>query len=58
MNRELEATITPKPDAACCGATGCDADNLLGLVEPDGVDKRRVLCPLHRVEWLREVSGQ
>jgi hypothetical protein len=51
------ATITPAPEADCCGAAGCHADELLATVEPDAVDERRVLCPTHRVEWLREVSA-
>lgn len=50
------ATITPRPDARSCDEDGCDTDTLLSLVEPDDVDETRVLCPEHRVTYLREVS--
>lgn len=53
-----ESTITPRPDAEQCDEDDCGNDQLLALVEPDGVDESLVLCPTHRVLWLREVSGQ
>lgn len=52
------ATITPRPTADGCERDDCDACELLALVEPDGVDEHRVLCPMHRVEWLREVADR
>lgn len=53
-----DATITPEPGADACERYHCAADELLAAVEPDAVDERRILCPTHRVEWLREVSEQ
>lgn len=50
------ATISPTTQAQECIADGCEVSELLALVDPDGVDERRVLCPTHRVEWLREVA--
>lgn len=53
---EPSATITPQTDARGCDEDGCENADLLAVVDPDTVDERRVLCPTHRVEWLREVS--
>lgn len=59
MNRPARnATITPQPTADACERDDCAADELLALVEPDATEKRRVLCPTHRVLWLREVSDR
>lgn len=55
---ERWATITPKPDSAVCGATGCDETQLLAYVNPDNSANARTLCPRHRVEYLREVSNR
>ena len=52
------ATITPRPNASGCDEDGCDTAELLALVDPDAVNESRILCPLHRVQWLREVSNQ
>lgn len=54
----LEAIITPQPDKAKCERMGCDATDLLSLVEPAVQAEARVLCPRHRVEYLREVYNQ
>jgi len=52
------ATITPAPDADSCDEPGCDDDDLLARVDPDVESATaRVLCPTHRVEYLREVSS-
>jgi hypothetical protein len=57
MRTEATATITPATDAEQCGADGCDVDELLSRVDPDVEDApARVLCPTHRVAYLREVS--
>jgi len=56
MQPDSAATITPLAQAGTCAAEGCDQAELLALVEPDAVDEQRVLCPTHRVEWLREIS--
>lgn len=53
---ESTATITPHTDACGCDKDGCENADLLALVEPDTINERRILCPTHRVEWLREVS--
>lgn len=53
-----ECTITPRPDGEQCEEDDCDTTQLLGLVEPDHLDESRVLCPTHRVLWLREVADQ
>ena len=55
MSAETGATITPRPEARCCEADGCGATDRLALVEPDADADRRVLCPDHRVDYLREV---
>lgn len=55
---DLTATVTPRPDAESCEADGCTETDLLALVEPDGVDEARVVCPTHRVAFLREVTQQ
>jgi len=59
MSSAAEATITPDPDADRCSSTGCNDDDLLARVDPD-VDgaAARVLCPTHRVEYLREVADR
>jgi hypothetical protein len=54
---EAAATITPATRATQCSIDGCDVADLLARVDPDDVDaEARVLCPTHRVEYLREVS--
>lgn len=50
------ATITPDVEADRCDEAGCGSSDLLARVEPDAVDETRVLCPTHRVAWLREVT--
>lgn len=56
---EAAATITPTPDAVTCTEDGCGAAELLARVDPD-VDGAgaRVLCPTHRVRYLREVADR
>ncbi|MDQ2072833.1 hypothetical protein RBH20_09830 [Haloarcula sp. H-GB4] len=51
------ATITPVSEPRQCTEPGCDVAELLARVDPDadGTDTR-VLCPTHRVEYLRQVS--
>jgi len=51
-----DATITPLPDAEECGYPECGETDLLARVEPDDVDEERILCPTHRVTFLREVQ--
>jgi len=51
-----EATITPRADGTGCDEPGCDADDLLATVDPDGARPARTLCPTHRVAYLREVN--
>lgn len=55
---KCRVTITPAPDSAVCGAAGCKETELLALIEPDGREDVRTLCPRHRVEYLREVHSQ
>ena len=52
-----EATITPRPDGMACEEMGCEATDRLARVDPDGTEEARILCPRHRVDYLREVSG-
>lgn len=49
------ATITPLFNDMTCGVAGCEKEELLARVEPDGRRDTRTLCPQHRVEYLREV---
>ncbi|WP_299237511.1 hypothetical protein [Natronomonas sp.] len=56
MSTAGTATITPVPEADQCNKSGCEREELLARIEPDNTDKTRVLCPSHRVAWLREVS--
>jgi len=57
MSGTADATISPITDATGCGEDGCDVTDLLARVDPDAADAdARVLCPTHRVEYLREVS--
>jgi hypothetical protein len=59
MSTEAGATINPDPEAGNCDADGCRERELLALVEPDDeTASARVLCPTHRVEYLREVASQ
>ena len=54
---EAAATITPATNASRCSEDGCETTELLSRVDPDAVDaSARVLCPTHRVAYLREVS--
>jgi hypothetical protein len=55
---DTKATVTPHPEATTCEAENCTTGELLACVEPDALDEERTLCPTHRVQWLREVSGQ
>lgn len=51
-----DATITPDPDTAGrCERDGCECTELLALVEPGTDAPSRILCPTHRVKYLREV---
>ncbi len=54
--RHHAAEITPRPDADGCEAPGCTTSELLAEIDPEGDTAARVLCPTHRVEFLREVS--
>lgn len=58
VQTDADATVTPRPQAYQCDEDGCGSDELLAAVEPDDVDETRVLCPTHRVQWLREVSAE
>jgi len=59
MRTDAGATIRPDPEAGNCDADGCRKRELLALVEPETGDAgARVLCPTHRVEYLREVADQ
>lgn len=49
------ATITPRPGASNCDQNDCANSEMLALIEPDDLDEYRVLCPTHRVAYLREV---
>lgn len=49
------ATITPAPDADTCEEQACREGDLLARVNPHNAEAR-VLCPTHRVLYLREVS--
>jgi hypothetical protein len=51
-----DATITPEADGTICEEPGCDAEDLLATVDPDGDHPARTLCPTHRVAYLREVA--
>lgn len=52
-----DATITPREDGTGCDEPGCEADELLATVDPNGEYPARTLCPTHRVVYLREVNG-
>lgn len=52
------ATIIPIPQARECSVKNCELNELLARVEPDHIDEHRILCPIHRVEWLRGVADQ
>jgi hypothetical protein len=53
--RETAATVRPADSAVRCREDGCERDELLARVKPAN-GRERVLCPRHRVEYLREVS--
>jgi len=54
---EAAATITPATSAGQCAEDGCETTELLARVDPDAESaEARVLCPTHRVAYLREVS--
>ena len=57
MGSDFTATITPCPSASECEADGCSANELLAKIEPEYRDQSPILCPQHRVEFLREVSN-
>lgn len=44
-------TVRPAPEAAVCGALGCQRDDQLKLVRP-GDGYQRVLCRRHATELL------
>lgn len=50
------ATVTPADEVEVCGEEGCESQELLGRIELETEHNTRVLCPRHRVEFLREVS--
>jgi hypothetical protein len=53
----IDATISPVVGENSCDEDGCDDTELLARIDPDTADAdARVLCPTHRVEFLREVS--
>lgn len=52
------ATITPCTHSATCECVGCDETEFLARIEPDVREETRILCPQHRVEYLREVYSQ
>lgn len=52
---ERIAEITPQPRASSCEVSDCDARELLAAVSPDCRSENRVLCPEHRIQYLREV---
>lgn len=52
-----DATITPSEGSDGCEETGCGRTNLLAEVDPASAPSR-VLCPVHRVEYLREVCTE
>jgi len=53
----IDATISPVTGENNCDEDGCDLTELLARIDPDAADAdARVLCPTHRVEYLREVS--
>ena len=59
MSTETGATIRPDPEAGSCDADACRERELLALIEPETEDAgARVLCPTHRVKYLREVADQ
>lgn len=51
------AEITPRDDATCCEAEECSETALLASVNPVGATEAQILCPTHRVEFLREVMN-
>lgn len=51
------AEITPRRDASGCDETDCSTTELLAEVDPRD-DESRILCPTHRVEYLREVTDR
>ena len=57
-NPELGTTITPKPNSTVCEKARCEETDLLALVDPDRREESRVLCPRHRVLYLREVHSK
>lgn len=52
------ATITPLPNADKCESDRCNRADKLAAVDPDGDPRERVLCPEHRVDYLREVTDR
>lgn len=49
------ATIIPAEDAEQCNDPSCKEDEMLSNVQPETNANARILCPKHRVEYLREV---
>lgn len=54
----VDARIKPHKSGGTCQAEGCENDELLATVEPDDSTGGRLLCPRHRVKYLREVNEQ
>jgi hypothetical protein len=58
MSGTADATITPVGGTDRCAEPGCEETDLLARVDPDADETAaQVLCPTHRVEYLREVSN-
>lgn len=53
---EVAATITPLPADRQCEFDDCDHGEFVARVEPDGLDEQRILCAIHRAEYLQEVG--
>jgi len=54
--QSIAADITPRADGDICETVGCTTSDLLAEIDPEGDVNARVLCPEHRVEFLREVT--
>lgn len=57
-SRKRSATITPASAATVCDESDCREVELLATVDPYGEYPARDLCPVHRVEYLREVYAE
>jgi hypothetical protein len=56
-SRFVTAEIIPRNDTGGCEAPGCSTEKLLAEIDPEDDSTSRVLCPEHRVKFLREVSN-